>query len=306
MGFTLIELLVVVAIIAVLIAILLPSLGRARERAKRTADAANLHGIANLLATYATQNADQMPQFGALQGGGNGGGGWMWDVPLAWRDTMMSANMTYDAHMLLTNPTQSTEASAHNRKLFYDTCNPVQNDPGLWNFAASGNAPFAVLGYYVMTRRIATNANGTVSGDDSGYPYANPTPPTVQAVTYISKTNKTYQDSPRDNSGNMIYPFPNALGLQYKLDVPQSRTIVVTCATISAGNNTNFTSVKGGWSTPHTSSHMGSVLPAGRSIEYLDGHVEWSDFAQSTSGASFNTKLAYHNGSNGGTAFFWW
>ena len=97
-AFTLIELLVVVAIIALLIAILLPSLGRARERARRAACAANLHGTANLLATYATQNGDQMPQFGAITPPGNGGGSWMWDVPIAWRDTMMSANMTYDAN----------------------------------------------------------------------------------------------------------------------------------------------------------------------------------------------------------------
>lgn len=93
-AFTLIELLVVVSIIAVLIAILLPSLGRARERARRAVDASNLHGIANLLATYATSNGDQMPQFGALNGSGNGGGSWMWDVPMQWRDTMMSSDMS--------------------------------------------------------------------------------------------------------------------------------------------------------------------------------------------------------------------
>jgi prepilin-type N-terminal cleavage/methylation domain-containing protein len=60
-GFTLIELLVVVAIIALLISILLPSLARARELSKRTVCAANIKGIGNGFAAYATGNADDWP-----------------------------------------------------------------------------------------------------------------------------------------------------------------------------------------------------------------------------------------------------
>jgi prepilin-type N-terminal cleavage/methylation domain-containing protein/prepilin-type processing-associated H-X9-DG protein len=60
-GFTLIELLVVVSIIALLIAILLPSLSRARFRAKLTSCAANLKSIGQGYAVYAAEWQDQIP-----------------------------------------------------------------------------------------------------------------------------------------------------------------------------------------------------------------------------------------------------
>jgi prepilin-type N-terminal cleavage/methylation domain-containing protein len=60
-GFTLIELLVVVAIIALLIAILLPSLARAKNQAKKTACASNLHQIGIALNTYGAEFENNLP-----------------------------------------------------------------------------------------------------------------------------------------------------------------------------------------------------------------------------------------------------
>jgi prepilin-type N-terminal cleavage/methylation domain-containing protein/prepilin-type processing-associated H-X9-DG protein len=60
-GFTLVELLVVIGIIALLIGILLPSLGKAREQAKKTACLSNLRQVHQSFAIYAGDNKDQVP-----------------------------------------------------------------------------------------------------------------------------------------------------------------------------------------------------------------------------------------------------
>ncbi|MEI8194408.1 MAG: prepilin-type N-terminal cleavage/methylation domain-containing protein [Phycisphaerae bacterium] len=61
-GFTLIELLVVVAIIALLISILLPSLGKAKERAKMVACASNMRQLGIAFAGY-TSEFGKYPNF---------------------------------------------------------------------------------------------------------------------------------------------------------------------------------------------------------------------------------------------------
>ena len=60
-AFTLVELLVVIGIIAILIAILLPTLGRARESARRTACLSNLRQVGLAFRFYAMNNRDQVP-----------------------------------------------------------------------------------------------------------------------------------------------------------------------------------------------------------------------------------------------------
>ena|GEM_PF-1619284 len=235
-AFTLIELLVVVAIIALLIAILLPTLGRAKEVAKRTVGASRLKAIGQMLVLYGAESSDQIQwcrratyATPGQSGIGSYYGDYVQRVEMHWWkwETAGNAYMiskTLQPDYALNKVWVSAGPEAENPFAQHIEGNPTK--PTFWygmmNYSTwqnpSGNKSIVYGSYYNFMGEVGNNISPVVRSTNQAGP------------VYFSDSGLTIPDGRFDG-----------MGLRTKLrDIPPSKLMMQDIAGLGAAASTSF------------------------------------------------------------------
>lgn len=164
-GFTLIELLVVVAIIGLLVSIMIPSLGRARELARRVRCATNLRGLGQATALYAQENGDRGP-YVPLNGAG-------WGVEVGANRDRSPFDGVANGRAMSASSYLLVRVSYVPTAMFI--CESAKETPdtdsatGHWDFTDGTNVSFAVMNLYGGGEGRSAESAAAVAADASPY-----------------------------------------------------------------------------------------------------------------------------------------
>ncbi len=121
--------------------------------------------------------------------------------------------------------------------------------------------------------------------DTDNYRLYNYAPGSYRVLGYALTLPGTSSLNPTNANPTLTPQAIQQISLSFPPPQPSQRVLVADANLTPAGQNNpslkstyNWTSIKAGYPTAHTSPHLNGFIPAGRNAAMLDGHVDWRRF----------------------------